>query len=405
MHQLKDIIENKIINDLTKSFIRSPKQLNKVHETDAEIIELENSPYNLAITIDTISEEIKTGLYSDPYQIGWMSVMVNMSDLAAVGASPLGIVISQIFPQKISEEEIKIIQDGINDACKKCGTFVLGGDTNFGDELIISGCAIGTVEKGKLLKRIGCKDRDKIYVTGIVGNGNAFAAQKLFFQDPELSFRTSIRERNLKEDNSKRFLSPVEMTSKNGNGLLEFYPSAKLEWRNILIKYSSGCIDTSDGVLSSIDQLMRLNNIGFRFRNDWNEKLDPTSKQLFTRYNLPLWLLLAGEHGEFELLFSIPEENETEFIKEADRLNLNPVYLADAKSEQNIKIDLYQKDQILDSEKIRNLAFEKNFSPSLYLQKLMEMDTLLKNAWQVFYNSIRTYWHLPSLITLVFYQK
>ena len=380
MHQLKDIIENKIINDLTKSFIRSPKQLNKVHETDAEIIELENSPYNLAITIDTISEEIKTGLYSDPYQIGWMSVMVNMSDLAAVGASPIGIVISQIFPQKISGEEIKIIQDGINDACKKCGTFVLGGDTNFGDELIISGCAIGTVEKERHLKRIGCKDRDKIYVTGIVGNGNAFAAQKLFFQDPELSFRTSIRERNLKEDNSKRFLSPVEMTSKNGNGLLEFYPSAKLEWRNILIKYSSGCIDTSDGVLSSIDQLMRLNNIGFRFRNDWIETLDPTSKHLFTKYNLPLWLLLAGEHGEFELLFSIPEENETEFIKEADRLNLNPVYLADAKSEQNIKIDLYQKDQILDSEKIRNLAFEKNFSPSLYLQKLMEMDTLLKNA-------------------------
>ena len=361
MHQLKDIIENKIINDLIKSFNRSPKQLNKVHETDAEIIELENSPYNLAITIDTISEEIKTGLYSDPYQIGWMSVMVNMSDLAAVGASPIGIVISQILPQKISGEEIKIIQDGINDACKKCGTFVLGGDTNFGDELIISGCAIGTVEKERHLKRIGCKDRDKIYVTGIVGNGNAFAAQKLLLQSEKVDSRLCGNDNFSSRD-------------------IEFYPEAKLEWRNILNKHSSSCIDTSDGVLSSIDQLMRLNNIGFRFRNDWNEKLDPTSKQLFTRYNLPLWLLLAGEHGEFELLFSIPEENETEFIKEADRLNLNPVYLADAKSEQNIKIDLYQKDQILDSEKIRNLAFEKNFSPSLYLQKLMEMDTLLKNA-------------------------
>lgn len=361
MHQLKDIIENKIINDLTKSFNRSPKQLNKVHETDAEIIELENSPYNLAITIDTISEEIKTGLYSDPYQIGWMSVMVSMSDLAAVGASPLGIVISQIFPKKISGEEIKIIQDGINDACKKCGTFVLGGDTNFGDELIISGCAIGTVEKGKHLKRIGCKDRDKIYVSGIVGNGNVFAAQKLLLQSEKVDSRLRGNEN----------LSSRE---------IEFYPEAKLEWRNILNKHSSSCIDTSDGVLSSIDQLMRLNNIGFRFRNDWIETLDPTSKHLFTKYNLPLWLLLAGEHGEFELLFSIPAKNETEFLKEADRLNLNPVYLAEAKSEQNIKIDLYQKDQILDSEKIRNLAFEKGFSPSLYLQKLMEMDTLLKKA-------------------------
>ena len=153
-----------------------------------------------------------------------------------------------------------------------------------------------------------------------------------------------------------------------------------MDWRHILNKFSTSCIDTSDGVLSSIDQLMRLNNIGFRFRNDWIETLDPTSKHLFTKYNLPLWLLLAGEHGEFELLFSIPEENETEFIKEADRLNLNPVYLADAKSEQNIAMSLYHKEQILDSTKIRNLAFDKDFSPSKYLQKLLEIDTSLKKA-------------------------
>jgi thiamine-monophosphate kinase len=152
-----------------------------------------------------------------------------------------------------------------------------------------------------------------------------------------------------------------------------------LEWRNILIKYSSSCIDTSDGILSSLDQLMRLNNIGFRFRNDWNETLDPSSKHLFDKSNFPLWLLLAGEHGEFELLFSIPEENEAEFLNEADRLNLNPVYLAYAISEQNIKINLYDKEQTLDSGKIRNLAFEKDFSPAKYMQKLMEIDTYLKS--------------------------
>ena len=361
MHQLKDIIENKIINDLTKSFHRSPKQLNKVHETDAEIIELENSPYNLAITIDTISEEIKTGLYSDPYQIGWMSVMVNMSDLAAVGASPLGIVISQIFPKEISKEYLDKIQNGINDACKKCRTFVLGGDTNFGDELIISGCAIGTSEKGKHLKRIGCKDGDKIYVTRLVGNGNAYAAEKLLLQ-------------NSKADS--RLRGNDTFSSRE----IEFYPEAKLDWRHILNKFSTSCIDTSDGVLSSLDQLMRLNSIGFRFRDDWNETLDPTSKHLFTKDNLPLWLLLAGVHGEFELLFSIPVENETEFINEAERLNLNPVYLADANSEQNIAMSLYHKEQILDSAKIRNLAFDKDFSPPTYLQRLLEIDTMLKKA-------------------------
>jgi len=347
MHQLKDIIENKIISNLTKSFSRSPLKLNELHETDAEIIQLENSPYDLAITIDTICEEIKTGLYSDPYQIGWMSVMVNISDLAAVGASPIGIVISQILPQNISDEFIEKLQQGINDSCKKCGTFVLGGDTNFGDELIISGCAIGTIEKGKYLKRVGCKTGDKIYTSGNIGTGNAYAFQKLF--------------------------------SKNDSQFV-YHPTAKLEWRNILKKYSSSCIDTSDGILSSLDQLMRLNNVGFKFRNDWDKAMDCSSEQLFGNNNLPIWLLLAGEHGEFELLFTIPAEKKLDFLKEASHLYLKPIYLGETTEDPKISLNLYNKEQSLDTEKIRNLTFEKDFSPSKYLQKLLEIDTSFKNA-------------------------
>ena len=390
MQQLKDIIENQIINNLTKSFKHSPAQLNRVHETDAEIIQLEDSLNDLAITIDTISEEIKTGLYTDPYQIGWISVMVNMSDLAAVGASPIGIVISQILPKNISDEFLKKLQNGINDACLKCGTFVLGGDTNFGDELIISGCAIGIVEKEKFLKRVGCKAGDKIYVTGKVGSGNGYAAQKLLFQNSEVSFRTSLRERNLLELKRKRFLPSVEMTvSKaekessqlfnSGSDKLKYFPEAKLGWRNILHKYSSSCIDTSDGVLSSLDQLKRLNKVGFNFRTAWDESIDGISKQLFNHYNLPLWLLFAGEHGEFELLFSIPAETEIEFLKETSQLDFKPIYLAEATEDLKIIINVYNKEQSLNTQSIRNLAFEKDFSPSKYLQKLMEIDSSLKN--------------------------
>lgn len=354
MRQLTDIIENKIIYDLTKSFSRSPNQINKPHENDAEIIHLNNSPYDLAITIDMISEEIKSELYSDPYQIGWMSVMVNMSDLAAVGASPIGIVISQILPKDISDEFLEKLQLGINDACNKCGTFVLGGDTNFGDELIISGCAIGMVDKAKYLSRISCKPGDKIYASGKIGSGNAYAAQKLLLQNSKVDSRL------------------------RGNDIVRFIPIAKLEWKNILQKYSSSCIDTSDGVLSSLDQLMRLNNVGFNLRNDWSETIDESSKRLFNNFNLPLWLLLAGEHGEFELIFSIPEDRETDFLTETKQINLSPIYLADITEESEIKINIYHKEQIIDSERIRNLAFEKDFSPTKYLQKLMEIDEELR---------------------------
>lgn len=354
MHELKDIIENQIISRLSKSFSRSPKQLNSIHESDAEIIEIDNSAFNLAITIDTISEEIKTGLYSDPYLIGWMSVMVNMSDLAAVGATPIGIVISQILPSNLSGDLIEKLQQGINDACFKCGTFVLGGDTNFGDELIITGCAIGTVEKVKQLNRIGCKPGDKIYSTGRLGFGNAYAAEKLLLLYSQKDSRLNVKDS------------------------LKYFPSAKLEWKNILLKYATSCIDTSDGLISSLDQLMRLNSIGFRITGDLKNILDDASKDLFHKLNIPLWLLLAGEHGEFELLFSIPTERENEFLDEATTLKLNPVLIAESTEEVEIIMHIYDKVRIIHSQKIRNLAFEKDFSPDKYLQKLLEIDEELK---------------------------
>ena len=138
---LDKINENNTINNLAKYFCRSPFQKNALHESDAEIIEI--GGVILAITTDSIAEEIQTGLYDDPYLVGWMSVMVNMSDLAAVGAEPVGILISEILPGNIPSSFIDKIQEGINDAVKQCGTFVLGGDTNTGENLIITGTAIG----------------------------------------------------------------------------------------------------------------------------------------------------------------------------------------------------------------------------------------------------------------------
>ena len=158
MYQLNEILENKVINNLISGFERSPNQLNQPHESDAEIIQL--GRIKLAVTTDSICEEILTGLYDDPYLIGWMTVTVNMSDLAAVGATPLGILISEIIPKNFNDEKIKELQRGISDACKAYNTFVLGGDTNEGKNLILTGTAIGIIKNGNTLSRVGCKSGD-----------------------------------------------------------------------------------------------------------------------------------------------------------------------------------------------------------------------------------------------------
>ena len=89
------ILENRMVEKLARAFRRSPAQLNCMNESDAEIISLGSGDLKLAITTDSVVEEIASGLYNDAYMIGWMAATVNFSDLAAVGASPLGLLIAE----------------------------------------------------------------------------------------------------------------------------------------------------------------------------------------------------------------------------------------------------------------------------------------------------------------------
>src|SRR4030065_1545457 len=136
---MEKAFEIDFINKIAEKFRRSPFQKNSTHQSDAEIISFDNGlGRNLAITMDTISEEIRFGLYDDPFLIGWMTVMVNMSDLAAVGATPLGILISEVFTKDISAEYISKIQAGIEAACRTCKKNVLGGGISNANQLALT---------------------------------------------------------------------------------------------------------------------------------------------------------------------------------------------------------------------------------------------------------------------------
>jgi thiamine-monophosphate kinase len=60
-----------------------------------------------------------------------------------------------------------------------CDTFVLGGDTNEGEKLVLAGTAIGIIKNENTLSRVGCKPGDILYSSGKLGSGNAYAISKL----------------------------------------------------------------------------------------------------------------------------------------------------------------------------------------------------------------------------------
>ncbi len=342
---MKAIIENNLISKFIKNYSRSPLQLNHYQGSDAEIIKLPtDSEIKIAITTDSIVEEIISGLYDDPYLIGWMIVMVNLSDLAAVGANPIGILISETLKNNLAKEYLDRLHSGINDACKKCGTFVLGGDTNFGPNLILTGCAIGTIEISKQLSRVGCKEGDLIYSSGNLGYGNAFAFSKLVA----------------------------------ANNKFEYLPYAKIAEGQIISKIATSCMDTSDGAIATLDQIMRLNKIGAKLYSNWEKCIDPKTIKLCEEYNLPVWLMLAGQHGEFELIFTIDKKDEQNLEELSSKINWNPIKLGEIIKNQNLILPLYNHECIVDSAQVRNLPNLTKGKIRTYIDSLISMDSEFK---------------------------
>lgn len=100
--------------------------------------------------------------------IGYKSILVNTSDIAAMGGKPLYAVIAAAFPRCMTSSDIQKLFSGILKGLAKTGTQLIGGDTNRGDRLILSVTLIGEA-RHRLLTRSGAKVGDFVYVTGELG--------------------------------------------------------------------------------------------------------------------------------------------------------------------------------------------------------------------------------------------
>ena len=365
---MKSIIENTFIERLTKQFQRSPLQRNNLQTSDAEIIQCPDNPnVSLAVTIDSIAEEISAGLYVDPYLAGWIAVMANMSDLAAVGAQPLGILVSEVLPEKFSEESLARLQRGLHDACKACGTFILGGDTNFGERLMLTGCALGTVNAGALLSRKGSHPGDVLYASGCLGSGNAFALEYFMRTHPSGPGPARAPE-------SIDYLNTVS----DAGDFLHYHPVARLKEGQSICGVASSCMDTSDGVLATLDQLMRVNHAGFELEKNWELAIVPHARRIVREFNMPDWFLLAGQHGEFELLFTLPQERERNLMIAAERIDWKPIRLGKVIEECEIRFPFAGKMVAPDTSRIRNLNFEAGEDIQAYIRELFAMNDQLE---------------------------
>lgn len=310
------------IEELTRHLPRSPLQVNAIHESDAEIIRTGAGGCSLAVTTDTIAEELTAGLY-DPFLAGWMTVMASLSDLAAVGAEPIGLLVSELLPAAWGDDFRRDLQAGIAAACRTCNTYILGGDTGTFPLPALTATALGLIPAGGGFMRTGCLPGHMLYSSGPLGRGNAFALA---------------------------YLRPPEEGSP-----LCFRPVAAIRASRDLRALASACMDTSDGVLAAADQLARLNDLGFDLLF-WEEALDRRSTEIAVRCAVPSWLLMAGGHGEYQLLFTIPPEREADLRARSRMSGWHPRPLGFATRKPGVRLALGGRSVELDTARIRNIA-------------------------------------------------
>ncbi len=265
--------EQDMINLLKKHLKRSKDQINKTFCSDAEIVKFgENF---LAISIDEFSSE--DGFQdTESYNLGWNVICATISDLLAVGAEPSFMVNSLTIKKNVSEKWIEDFSKGMQSALDSYNTFMLGGDIGTDDNWRFNGVALGNVKK-PITRKIS-NDFGLILATGSFGKGNCAAA----------GFNSKFKINNRSKE-------------------------AKL-----LSGLNVACIDTSDGLISSLATILEINS-NYEIILDLNEILySENVSDIAKSLSIPEETFLMGSAGEYELLVFSDNNDAKNLIENSD---------------------------------------------------------------------------------------
>ncbi len=290
--EIKELGEFGLIDRLTKNIKIKNESTVKGVGDDAAILHFGEK--QIVVSSDLLTEGVHFNLMYVPLKhLGYKSVVVNLSDVCAMNATPKQIVVNIALSGKFSVEAVEELYSGIHLACEKYGVDLVGGDTTSSmTGLTISVTVIGEADKKDIILRGGAKANDLLCVTGDLGG--AYMGLQLLEREnevfkvnekmqPQLEGYDYILERQLK-------------------------PEARIDIVSALYKLGikpTSMIDISDGLSSEIHHLCKNSNLGCSVFED-KIPMDFQTKKMAEELNInPLVAALNGGE-DYELLFTLP---------------------------------------------------------------------------------------------------
>ncbi|HEV2682400.1 MAG TPA: thiamine-phosphate kinase [Rhodanobacter sp.] len=247
----------------------------------------------LAVAIDTLVEGVHFPRGTAAADIGWKALAVNLSDLAAMGASPAWALLALTLPTP-DVAFVEGFAEGFAKLAQSHRLALVGGDTTRGP-LSISVAVHGFVPPDKALTRAGARVGDAVLITGTLGDA---AAGLHALQNP------------WRDDDHRTELRDFLIARLN-------LPTPRLAAGAALRGQATACIDVSDGLLADLGHVCRASGVGAEI----DAALLPRSSALMALYDETSALQFALSGGDdYELCFSVPAQRLADVQADLSRL-------------------------------------------------------------------------------------
>ena len=250
---------------------------------------------SLVVTTDLLVDGVHfSDRTTSPEDAGWRAAAANLSDLAAMGASPIGITVGLGLPGDVAVSWVERLYGGMTQCLQQYETFVVGGDICRSSVITLAITAFGQVDPTRVIRRGAAHVGDAIVVTGV--HGASRAGLELLLH-PELGQDLSYNERTALIQAHQR---PIPR--------LDVLPIL----RNVAGTLSVAGMDSSDGLADAVVQMCQASGVGAKIER----QLIPVPSALNTwvpERSLE-WALYGGE--DFELVLCLPQKPAETLVRQ-----------------------------------------------------------------------------------------
>lgn len=240
----------------------------------------------IAISSDMLVSGIHFFADTDPYQLGHKSLAVNLSDLAAMGAKPIGFTLALSLPE-INEPWLKAFSEGMFALANQFHCELIGGDTTHGP-LNICITIFGEIPIDHAIRRDRAMPNDDIWVSGTLGDARCALEHLLHNTTLDLNVFKALEPRLLK-------------------------PTPRIELGISLRNIAHSALDISDGLIGDLQHILDASHLGATIYPDEVPKSDAL---LQCDFNLQRIATLTGG-DDYELCFTAPQNKRDAVLKAA----------------------------------------------------------------------------------------